>query len=109
MENRLGLVIAFAVVAGSAALVAFTLGYVALSRIEIRHSALIATALIAMLLGRIVQALLAQTQVNKSRNIALRRLDLVARRAASQTCGRGKVSKTCSHPHIFAFCSCFST
>jgi hypothetical protein len=44
MENRLGLVIAFAVVAGSAALVAFTLGYVAHygigpSRMEIRHSA----------------------------------------------------------------------
>jgi hypothetical protein len=41
MENRLGLVITFAVVAGSAALVAFTLGYVAhyeigLSRIEIQ-------------------------------------------------------------------------
>ena len=56
MENRLGLVITFAVVAGSAALVAFTIGYVAhydigLSRIEIRHSALIATALIAMLLA----------------------------------------------------------
>ena len=57
MENRLGLVITFAVVAGSAALVAFMLGYVAhydigLSRIEIRHSALIATALIAMPLAR---------------------------------------------------------
>ena len=56
MENRLRLVITFAVVAGSAALVAFTLGYVAhydigLSRMEIRHSALIATALIAMLLA----------------------------------------------------------
>ena len=56
MENRLRLVITFAVVAGSAALAAFTLGYVAyydigLSRIEIRHSALIATALIAMLLA----------------------------------------------------------
>jgi hypothetical protein len=56
MENRLGFVITFAVVAGSAALAAFTLGYVAhydigLSRIEIRHSALIATALIAMLLA----------------------------------------------------------
>jgi hypothetical protein len=56
MEKRLGLVITFAVIAGSAALVAFTLGYVAhydigLTRIEIRHSALIATALIAMLLG----------------------------------------------------------
>jgi hypothetical protein len=57
MENRLGFAITFAVVAGSAALVAFTLGYVAhydigLSRIEIRHSALIATALIAMPLAR---------------------------------------------------------
>jgi hypothetical protein len=56
MENRLGFVITFAVVAGSAALAAFTLGYVAhydigLSRTEIRHSALIATALIAMLLA----------------------------------------------------------
>lgn len=55
MENRL-LVITFAVVAGSAALVAFALGYVAhydigLSRMEIRYSALIATALIAMLLA----------------------------------------------------------
>jgi hypothetical protein len=53
METRLNTVIAFAVVAGSAALVAFTLGYVAhydfgLSRIAIRHSALVATALIAM-------------------------------------------------------------
>jgi hypothetical protein len=56
MEDRLGLVITFAVVTGSAALVAFTLGYVAhydigLSRVEIRDSALIATALIAMLLA----------------------------------------------------------
>jgi hypothetical protein len=56
MENRLGLVIMFAVVTGSAALVAFTLGYVAhysigLSRMEIRYSALNATALIAMLLA----------------------------------------------------------
>jgi hypothetical protein len=56
MERRLGLVITFAVVSGSAALVAFGLGYVAhydigLSRIEIRHSALIATALIAVLLA----------------------------------------------------------
>jgi hypothetical protein len=56
MENRLRFVITFAVVAGSAALVAFTLGYVAhydigLSRMEIRHSALIATALIASLLA----------------------------------------------------------
>jgi hypothetical protein len=43
MENRLGFVIAFAAVAGSPALVGFTLGYVAhydvgLSRMEIRHS-----------------------------------------------------------------------
>ncbi len=57
MEDRLGLLITFAVVAGSAALVAFTLGYVAhydlgLSRTAIRYSALIATALIAMLLAR---------------------------------------------------------
>jgi hypothetical protein len=56
MENRRGLVIRFAVVTGSATLVAFSLGYVAhyeigLSRIEIRHSALIATALIAILLA----------------------------------------------------------
>jgi hypothetical protein len=56
MENRLGLVITFAVVTGSAALVAFALGYVAhydigLSRIEIRDSALIATAIITMLLA----------------------------------------------------------
>jgi hypothetical protein len=56
MENRVGFVITFAVVAGSAALVAFTPGYVAhynigQSRIEIRHSALTATALIAMLLA----------------------------------------------------------
>jgi len=55
METRLGLVM-FAVVTGSAALVAFALGYVAhydigLSRIEIRDSALIATAVIAMLLA----------------------------------------------------------
>jgi hypothetical protein len=46
----------FAVVAGSAALAAFTLGYIAhydvgLSRIAIRHSALIAAAFIAMLLA----------------------------------------------------------
>jgi hypothetical protein len=56
METRLGLVITFAVVTGSATLVAFALGYVAhydigLSRIEIRDSALIATAVIAMLLA----------------------------------------------------------
>ena len=48
--------ITFAVVVASAALVAFTLGYVArydigLSRIEIRRSALIATALIVTLLA----------------------------------------------------------
>ena len=53
MENRLGVVIAFAVVAGSAALAAFTLGYVAhydigLSRLEIRHAALIASGSIAI-------------------------------------------------------------
>ena len=55
MENRrLGLLIRFAVVGGSAALVAFMLGYVArydigLTRLEIRHSALIAAALAAVL------------------------------------------------------------
>jgi hypothetical protein len=56
MEGRLSFMIKVAVVAGSAALVAFTLGYVAhydigLSRIEIRYSALVVTALIAMLLA----------------------------------------------------------
>lgn len=56
MEERLGLVITFAVVTASAALVTFALGYVAhydigLSRMEIRDSALIATAVIAMLLA----------------------------------------------------------
>jgi hypothetical protein len=56
MEDRLGLMTTFAVVAGSAVLVAFMLGYVAhydigLSRIEIRYSALIVSALIAMLLA----------------------------------------------------------
>jgi hypothetical protein len=56
MESRLSFMIKVAVVAGSAALVAFTLGYVAhydigLSRIEIRYSALVVTALIAMLLA----------------------------------------------------------
>jgi hypothetical protein len=56
MEDRLGLVTTFAVVAGSAVLVAIMLGYVAhydigLSRVEIRHSALIVSALIAMLLA----------------------------------------------------------
>lgn len=53
--SRLGLVFKSAVVAGSAMLVAFTLGYVAhydigLSRIEIRYSALIASGSIAILL-----------------------------------------------------------
>jgi hypothetical protein len=56
MESRLSFMIKVAVVAASAALVAFTLGYVAhydigLSRIEIRYSALVVTALIAMLLA----------------------------------------------------------
>jgi hypothetical protein len=56
MENRLGLMITFAAIAGSAALVAFALGYIAhydigLSRAEIRHSALIATGLVAMALA----------------------------------------------------------
>lgn len=52
--NRLGFMIMFSVMAGSAVLVAFLLGHVAhydigLTRLEIRHSALIATAVIAML------------------------------------------------------------
>jgi len=56
VEDRLSVVITFAVVAGSAMLVAFTLGYVAhydigLSRIEIRYSALIASGSIAILLA----------------------------------------------------------
>jgi len=56
VEDRLDLVFTFAVVAGSAMLVAFTLGYVAhddigLSRTEIRYSALIASGSIAMLLA----------------------------------------------------------
>jgi hypothetical protein len=56
MEDRLGLMTTFAVVAGSAVLVAFMLGYVAhydigLSRIEIRYSALIVSGLIATLLA----------------------------------------------------------
>lgn len=56
MEVRLGLVLTFAVVAGSAMLVAFTLGYVAhddigLSRTEIRYSALIASGSIVILLA----------------------------------------------------------
>jgi hypothetical protein len=55
MRKRLGLMIALAVLAGSAALVAFMLGHVAhndigLTRLEIRHSALIASAVIAILL-----------------------------------------------------------
>jgi hypothetical protein len=54
--DRLGLMIAFSIIAGSAVLVAFLLGYVAhydigLTRLEIRHSALIVTAVIAMLLA----------------------------------------------------------
>ena len=53
MEDRLGVVITLAVIAGSAALVAFALGYVAhydigLSRLEIRHAALIASGSIAI-------------------------------------------------------------
>jgi hypothetical protein len=56
MEDRLGLVTTFVAVAGSAVLVAFTLGYVAhydigLSRMEIRYSALIVSGLIAMALA----------------------------------------------------------
>jgi hypothetical protein len=56
MEDRLGLVTTFAAVAGSAVLVAFTLGYVAhydigLSRMEIRYSALIVSGLIATALA----------------------------------------------------------
>jgi hypothetical protein len=54
--DRLGFMIVFSVIAGSAVLVAFLLGYVAhydigLARLEIRHSALIAAAVIAMLLA----------------------------------------------------------
>jgi small-conductance mechanosensitive channel len=56
MQSRLVLVVTFAVASGSAALVAFILGYVAhydfgLSRVEIRDSAFIAAALIVMILG----------------------------------------------------------
>jgi hypothetical protein len=56
MENRLVLVITVAVVSGSAALVAFILGYVAhydlgLSRVEIRDAAFVAAAMITMLLA----------------------------------------------------------
>ena len=51
----LGRMITLSVIAGSAVLVAFLLGHVAqydigLTRLAIRHSALIATAVIAMLL-----------------------------------------------------------
>ncbi len=54
--DRLTLMIMFSVMAGSAVLAAFLLGYVAhydigLTLPEIRHSALIATAIIAMLLA----------------------------------------------------------
>jgi hypothetical protein len=55
-DERLRLVITFAAVAGSASLVAFLIGYVAhndlgLSRIEIRHSAFAAAALVVTLLA----------------------------------------------------------
>lgn len=51
----LGRIITFSVIAGTAVLVAFLLGHVAhydigLTRLAIRHSALIASAVIAMLL-----------------------------------------------------------
>jgi hypothetical protein len=53
MRIRLGLLIGLAALAGSAALVAMMLGHVAhndigLTRMAIRHSALIASAVIAM-------------------------------------------------------------
>ena len=53
MKIRLGLLIGLAALAGSAALVAMMLGHVAhndigLTRMAIRHSALIASAVIAM-------------------------------------------------------------
>jgi hypothetical protein len=56
-EERLRLVITFAVSTGSAALVAYLLGYVAhydfgLSRVEIRDSAFGAAVLILMVLAR---------------------------------------------------------
>lgn len=56
MQDRLGLMITFSVFGGSAMLVAFVLGYVAhydigLSRMEIRHSALIASGSIVVLLA----------------------------------------------------------
>jgi hypothetical protein len=55
MRKRLGLMVGLAALAGSAALVAMMLGYVGhndigLTRLAIRHSALIASAVIAMLL-----------------------------------------------------------
>jgi len=55
MPKRLGLMIGLATLAGCAALVAMMLGYVAhndigLTRLAIRHSALIAGAVLAMLL-----------------------------------------------------------
>jgi hypothetical protein len=55
MRKRLGLMIGLATLAGSAALVAMMLGYVAhndidLTRLAIRHSALIAGAVLAVLL-----------------------------------------------------------
>ena len=54
--DRLGFMVMFSVIAGSAVLVAFLLGYVAhydigLARLEIRHSALIVASVIAMLLA----------------------------------------------------------
>jgi hypothetical protein len=54
--GRLGVMVMFSVIAGSAGLVAFLLGHVAhydigLARLEIRHSALIAAAVIGMLLA----------------------------------------------------------
>ena len=53
--DRLGFMLAFSVMAGLAVLVAYVLGYVAhndigLTPLEIRHFALIATAIIATLL-----------------------------------------------------------
>ncbi|MGA7809043.1 hypothetical protein [Bradyrhizobium sp.] len=56
MGNRLVLVLTFAVVTGSGALVAFILGYVAhydlgLSRVEIRDSAFIAVAMLVIMLA----------------------------------------------------------
>jgi hypothetical protein len=54
--DRLGFIVMFSVIAVSAVLVAFLLGHVAhydigLARLEIRHSALIAASVIAMLLA----------------------------------------------------------